>query len=45
MELYVENLRVAELVDTGSYFDAQDPALSLTVGKITHSTERFATKL
>jgi len=41
MELLIDNLKVFDLVDTGSYFDAQDPALSITIGKTTHITERF----
>lgn len=40
MKLAFSSLEVSDLVDTGSRFDAQDPALKITVGKDKKQTSR-----
>ena len=40
MSLHVDNLSCEDLIDTGSTRDPQDPAMSLSIGKLTYSTSR-----
>eukprot|EP01031_Cornospumella_fuschlensis_P026043 gene26043-31445_t len=40
MILTVDQLQVDELIDTGSFTDAQDPALTIKIGKDSKTTER-----
>lgn len=41
MILTIDQLQVDELVDTGSFADAQDPALTIKIGKESKATERY----
>lgn len=41
MKLIFSSLEASDLVDTGSRWDAQDPALRITIGKETHETARM----
>jgi hypothetical protein len=42
MLVTVDQLQVEELFDTGSFRDAQDPALTIKIGKESKTTERYA---
>ena len=40
MEILIEGIRVEDLKDTGSRFDAQDPMVIFKIGKSAKETER-----
>jgi len=39
--LKVESLEVKDLLDTGTFYDKQDPSITIKVGKTIYSTKRF----
>jgi hypothetical protein len=41
MKLVISSLEVSDLVDTGGRWDAQDPAVKVTVGAEARQTERL----
>lgn len=41
MNLIVENITLEDVKNTGSMFDGQDPAVTLTIGKTTLKTARL----
>jgi hypothetical protein len=40
LKLRLDSISVKDLVDTGSFYDAQDPAVIITVGDHVLKTER-----
>jgi hypothetical protein len=41
MQLAIENIKIRDVQDTGGILDAQDPCVSISLGKQTKETARF----